>query len=213
MDGADASTTFIDNSSSAKTVTVNGDAQIDTAQSKFGGASGLFDGTGDGLLVPSGTDFVFGSGDFTVEGFVRSSSFSAFQGLVGKRANSGASPYGPFVLGIEGTTGRLAWFSSTSGSAWALALVASSGLTLNTWQHFAFSRQGTTARIFMDGAQVGSGTLSGTLTTNASSVSVGSSAADSSLGLTGWLDEIRITKGVARYTSAFTPPASAFPNS
>lgn len=213
MDGSDASTTFTDSSASPKTVTTVGNAQIDTAQFKFGGASGLFDGTGDGLLVPSGADFEFGSGDFTVEGFVRTAGVSAFQGIVGKRANSGASPYGPFVFGIENSTGKLAWFSSTTGSSWALVLLATSGLTLNTWQHFAFVRNGTTARIFMDGVQVGSGTLTGTLVVNASSVSVGSSAADSSLSMNGWLDEIRVTKGVARYTADFTPPSTAFPDS
>src|SRR3990167_7227024 len=70
-DGTDASTTFTDNSISSHVTTANGNAQIDTAQSKFGGASGLFDGTGDYLSVPNSDDWDFGTGDFTVDMWLR----------------------------------------------------------------------------------------------------------------------------------------------
>ncbi|MEJ0012775.1 MAG: hypothetical protein WDM94_09155 [Bauldia sp.] len=60
-------TTFVDSSASGRTITANGNAQVDTAQAKFGGASALFDGAGDYLTVPASADFNFGTGDFTVE--------------------------------------------------------------------------------------------------------------------------------------------------
>ena len=69
-DGADGSTTFID-SATGKTITASGNAQIDTAQYKFGGASGLFDGTNDFLYTPNHADFTFGTGDFTIDFWVR----------------------------------------------------------------------------------------------------------------------------------------------
>ena len=80
-DGTDASTTFTDSSSPAKTVTAVGDAQLDTAQFKFGTASGLFDGTGDELTVTDHADFDFGTGDFTIEFFVRFNSVTGVQGF------------------------------------------------------------------------------------------------------------------------------------
>jgi hypothetical protein len=67
MDGANASTSFIDNSPTPKTVVANGNIQISTAQSKFGGASAYFDGSGDFLQIANNQDFNMGSGDFTIE--------------------------------------------------------------------------------------------------------------------------------------------------
>ena len=67
FDGADGSTTFTDSSLTPKTRTANGDAQIDTADSKFSGASGLFDGTDDYITTPDSADFVLGSEDFTID--------------------------------------------------------------------------------------------------------------------------------------------------
>src|SRR5687768_6144765 len=69
MDGADGSTTFTDES--GKTWTARGDAQIDTAQSVFGGASGRLDGNGDFVDTPDHADWDFGSGDFTLDLRVR----------------------------------------------------------------------------------------------------------------------------------------------
>jgi hypothetical protein len=69
---ADGTTTFIDQSASAKTLTTVGNAQYDTAQAAPGmTSSGLFDGTGDALTALDSDDWSFGSGDFTVEAFVR----------------------------------------------------------------------------------------------------------------------------------------------
>ncbi|MCH7827478.1 MAG: hypothetical protein IIC75_05850 [Bacteroidetes bacterium] len=71
MNGTDTSTVFTDDSASAHSVTANGNAQIDTAQSVFGGASGLFDGTGDYLSIPDNADFDVGGGDWCVDFRVR----------------------------------------------------------------------------------------------------------------------------------------------
>src|SRR3989338_6322305 len=76
MEGADAGTTFTDTETTPKAVTANGNAQIDTAQSKFGGASGLFDGAGDYLTIPSSSAFDFGTGNFTIDFWVRLASNS-----------------------------------------------------------------------------------------------------------------------------------------
>jgi hypothetical protein len=69
-DGTNGSTTIVDSSPSPKTVTAVGDAQISTAQSKFGGASIAFDGNGDYLDASSSNQYAIGTEDFTVEGWV-----------------------------------------------------------------------------------------------------------------------------------------------
>ena len=82
MDGANNSTTFTDRSYSPKTVTAFGNAKISTAQSKFGGASAAFDGSGDYIEFDRGTDLQFGAGDFTIEGWVNLNSFASYQSVV-----------------------------------------------------------------------------------------------------------------------------------
>jgi hypothetical protein len=77
MDGADNSTTFTDSSPTAHTVTRSGDAKISTTQSQFGGASAYFDGTGDYLTVANSEAFNFGSGDFTIDCWIRPAAVSA----------------------------------------------------------------------------------------------------------------------------------------
>lgn len=210
FDGADASTSFPDVGPKNKTATPVGNVQIDTAQSKVGGASGLFDGAGDGLHIASDTDFEFGSGDFTVEGWLRLNALNTFQGILAKRADSSGAPFGPFVFAVDGSN-RLVWYAAINNAAWALISTPATTLTSGVWYHFAYTRQGTSARTFLDGALIGTGTLSGTLVTNASDVTVGLSAANNSLGFNGWLDELRVTKGVARYTATFTPPPGPLP--
>jgi hypothetical protein len=92
-------------------------------------------------------------------------------------------------------------------------LTASTAISANTWVHFAATRSGTTVRLFRNGALDGTATISGQAGSN--SITIGNQAPG--LGnnnyLIGYLDDIRLTKGVARYTTSFTPPTAAFPNS
>lgn len=207
MDGADGSTTFIDSSSSAKSATVGGNAQIDTAQSKFGGASGLFDGSGDYLSYPSGADFGFGTGDYTVEGWARFTG-AAIDRCVFDNRTGGNTGIGIYVdqslanannrLTLAGNSGTLAGVSSTQFAASA------------AFQHWAVSKSGTTVRGFIDGLQVWSITDSRAL----QSTSSGFIAANylGTQSFLGHLDDIRVTKGVARYVAGFSPPSAPFPN-
>ena len=148
-DGTDASTTFTDSSTTPHTVTANGNAQVDTSQSQFGGASGLFDGTGDYLSIPETTDFDFGTGDFTIDFWLRFNTGSTslardlFElGLYSQNKGVAAQWNGFSILvyfngGTEIFTG-----------AWAP--------TENTWYHLAMARSGTNFRVFIDGTQLGS---------------------------------------------------------
>lgn len=211
MDGADASTTFTDSELTPKTVTANGNAQIDTAQSKFGGASGLFDGTGDYLSIPDSTDFDFGTGDFTIDFWIRPATNPAASGYGGLISTDNAA---------GGSNGWEVWISNTrivtfSMSGAGTALLESAALTANVWTHIAVVRNGTGASgltLYINGTAVD--TYTGNVTIN-----------DGNLGMVlgriyttffaghtynGYMDEVRLSKGIARWTTDFTPPAEAY---
>ncbi|MBK6587935.1 MAG: LamG domain-containing protein [Acidobacteria bacterium] len=92
-----------------------------------------------------------------------------------------------------------------------MSLVSGSNLSANTWYHLAATRQGSTYRLFVDGTQVATTTSSITIHDNANSLYIGTSTDGSTSPVNGYIDDLRITKGVARYTANFTPPAAAFP--
>jgi hypothetical protein len=214
FDGVDGSTTFTD--VTGKTVTAAGNAHIETDQSKFGGASGQFDGTGDYLQVPASADFSFGTGDLTLEAWVYLAGDSASAGEgrfanIVTVANINTTVYLGFVILGDGTT---------TGTGLRLYeglnnVGVNTTITKNTWHHLAVTRSGSTVRFWVDGTQAG--------TDQTYTRSLGSSSYDLFVGghtwidfnyvLNGYIDDLRITKGLAEYTANFTPPTEAFPDS
>lgn len=212
-DGSDGSTTFADSGPSARSVTAVGNAHIEVDQYKFGTASGYFDGSGDYLNCGDHTDFELGSGEFTLEAWVRltaySGNFGGYYGgvIFGKDAATGRS----FQWKITGTSSSWTGMSfSTAGSE----ITASYTFSLNTWYHVAVCKSGTTLRFFVDGTQIGTNaTHNSTIANVATALTVGGILyATVELQIPAFLDDLRFTKGAARYTSNFTPPAAAFPN-
>lgn len=208
MNGANASTTFPDHSYNALAVTANGNAQISTAQSKFGGASAAFDGTGDYLSVPSSTALDFQSGDYTIETWVRLNSIGGSAQTILNRYQTWTSALA-FSLYLQ-STGAIRYMAGNSAP---VLLTSVSTITANAWHHIAVSCANGTTRLFVNGQ----------LEASTSAVAAISSSAVLRLGanlestpvefLNGYIDELRITKGIARYTSTFTPPTTQFPNS
>lgn len=209
FDGSNGSTTFTDQT--GKTWAPSGNAQISTAQSMFGGASGLFDGSGDFISTPSHADFNFGAGNFTIECWVRPTNFGNYRVIAAKRASG--SVVAPFCIQFNtgGNNSRLFVSFSLNGSTWALQLSSGTSMSSATWYHVAVVRNGTTVTVYQNGVSVASGTLTGELMTNANAVTVGADG-DGATGFNGYIDEMRVSKGVARYTAAFTPPSAPFPN-
>lgn len=181
-------------------VTLNGNASRSAAQSKFGGYSAYLDGTGDYITVPSGSDFAFGTGDFTVEfWFMQTVAGNPF--LIDCRPTS--STNGAYVTTYI-NAGTVVFFTNSA------ARITSSAITTGAWYHVAVCRSGTSTRLFLNGTQTGS-TYTDPTNYIASPVNIGASG-NGLFPLTGYFDDIRITKGVARYTANFTPPAAAFPH-
>lgn len=206
MDGSDASTTFTDSSLTPKTVTANGNAQIDTAQSVFGGASGLLDGS-DYLTVPDSDDWHWGSGDWTIDFRVRFNSESVYDTFLSQWPGGGN--YG-ILLAQYANTNTFYLFASSDGTAFTICSVTWNPSTA-TWYHVAIVRTGNVVKFFIDGTQIGTNqTLTGSIFNSTATLNIGRTEAGDQHYFDGWLDEFRISKGIARWTSNFTPPTEAY---
>jgi hypothetical protein len=208
MDGSDASTTFTDES--GKTWTRSGNAQIDTAQYVFGGASGLFDGTGDCIGTPDNADFDIGAGDFTFDFRIR---FAAIGGAGSVHLlleqNDSASQRGYGLGLLDGTTLYFFWTTDGTGGTFA-TVTASWSPSINIWYHIAVTRSGTSLRFFINGTQIGStGTISATIFNSNQPFEIAGGLLSSNY-TNGWIDEFRFSKGIARWTSNFTPPTAPY---
>ena len=197
MDGSGS--TFTDNSPSPKTLTAFGDATQSTTQSKWGGKSARLSG---GYISASDASLALGSGDFTAECWVNFDSVASYQQVFSGRPNNGT--YAESASLAVTPSGTLLW--------WNFGAVVEStiSLTPSVWNHIALVRQSGTITIYINGVSAGS--ASGyTQNLSSQSFSVGANA-NGSEPITGYIDELRITKGVARYTANFTPPTAAFPD-
>ena len=202
LNGSNGSTTITDSSTSPKTCTAYGNAAISTTQSKFGGASAAFDGTGDYILASSNAAWAFGTGDFTVECWVYRTS-----------APSQAS-----IMGVGYTVGGFGLFIDNSHQinvtrpGTAIDHTFNASVPTNAWSHIAITRSGTSLRCYVDGVQKGS-TATNSTNYAQGGLTIGIDGDTSTQPFDGYIDEFRITKGVARYTgSTYTVPTTAFPD-
>ena len=202
MDGSNGSTTFTDSSSNNVVVTANGDAQISTAQSKFGGSSGYFDGS-DHLSINGTTYPIDLSGDFTIEFFVRHTNASGNQKYIDTRS---ASVVIADALLIDLSTNFRLFIDGSD------RLLGNAGApSVNTWYHIAIVRSGTSIKYFLGGTEELDYTQSTPkdYTLDYAWVIAVNGTTLNQQYLSGYLDELRITS-TARYTSNFTPPTAAF---
>lgn len=217
FDGTDAATTFTDET--GKVWTAAADAQIDTAQKKFGTASGLFDGTGDYISTPDHADWNFGTGDFAIDLWVRFNALPTKAGgtnyvmpLVGQVTDASNGWF--FIIWTQnGGDYTLRFYSESGGVAVYSHNIAFASAATATWYHFVVSRASGVSYIFVDGTLLSSVAASGTLPDLASDVQVGTAAAmftSTIQNFNGWIDELRISKGIARWTADFTPPGYAY---
>jgi len=194
-----------------------GDAQIDTAQSKFGGASALFDGTGD--LLQASTDAsltISSSEDFTIEGWIRPGSVSGTPGLLTDRASSSSLAGVNWDISIyNGTylTTRTATllFETGSGAGSIIIISNNNVFTTNTWYHFAVVRSSNVISMYVNGVDVTNnraGTQSAGI--GAGNLNIGGFP-NGALMYSGHFDEMRWSN-TARYTTGFTPSTTPFQN-
>lgn len=204
FEGTDASTTFTDSSSSARTGTANGNAQIDTAQYYFQTSSGLFDGTGDFVTYPDSNDWTF-AGNFTIEVHARFSSLAASRALWGQ----GSSATAQYRL-IVSTAGAIT-FEVINTSTIITMASANGVIVIDTWYHIAVVRNGNDFNLYVNGVSVASTTDADAIPNYAGTFRVGADGASAN-GMAGWLDELRVSN-VARWTTGFTVPDYAYDTS
>lgn len=209
FDGADGSTTFTD--VKGLTWTLVGNARLDTSRVKYGSAALLLDGSGDYAWASNPT-LNLGGGDYTVEGWAYYDAtsfsrhffiFSTFSSQGQGRVFVNIDPNGNLSYGEQGPYGSPNLGGTTTTNA-----------PFQTWFHWAAVRSGTTMRLFKDGVKIGEWTSQPVYNFFAEHFRVG--RLDSGAYELGWLgsvDELRVTKGVARYSADFTPPAAPFPDS
>ncbi len=211
-EGDNNSTTITDQK--GHTITANGNAKISTTQSKFGTSSIAFDGTGDYLSIPTNTDVIF-ENDFTIEGWIYYNSLTSTD-----TDGYGSATF--YSIGNNGTAGTISQFSialynsnvvvsnSNNGSG-GLIITSNISVSINTWYHIAVTRQSSSLKLFINGVLVGSTTLAGTIGNINWSTYFGRQAYQYTRSLNGYLDDIRITKGIARYTNNFSVPVNTYP--
>jgi hypothetical protein len=179
-----------------------GNAQISTTVKKYGTGSLYFDGTGDYLTGLSNPIYAVGTTNFTVEAWVYPTAFSAYRSVFDTRttlSNAG------MVLGL----------ANSSAGVWGLykgagvtVVQSSTNLTSNTWQHIAAVRSGSTVTLYLDGVSVGSATDAQDFSQQGCNVG----RTFDNYTWSGYIDDLRVTRGYARYTANFTPPTAAFSN-
>ena len=218
MNGADGSTVFTDDSPSAHVATAQGNAQIDTAESKFGGASGLFDGTGDWLSIPDSADFSFAGDPLTIDFWVRFNALSAEDGLFSiSNTASGQDTQDVMTLRISSADPANIQFLVVSGGSTLINQSAAHGMTTGNWYHIALIRGwGGNANdwaVTVNGSSVLTFTDADSIPNFTQALRIADDAFSGNSPLNGWLDEFRIVKGTAIWTSNFTPSSVPYQTS
>ena len=214
-DGANNSTQFLDNSKLPKIITVNGDAKVSTVQSKFGGASLLLNGSSDYLSLAANDAFAFTTGDFTIEAFIRPS-VSSGHGIFSTQRQSASAPFGlAFDVRLVSGSPRLEVFYGWNSNGYQTA--AQTVLTDGSFHHVVLQRKAGVIEIYLDGAKltlttIGSGIASSVSFTDNVAV-IGRNFATAAVEyFNGYIDDLRVTKGIARYSDGYTVPTVAFPD-
>lgn len=183
-----------------------GNAQISTTVVKYGTGSIAFDGAGDYLLTDASdvNALAFGSGDFTIEMWVYPTAGTSRM-LYDGRPSSAVSLSPTIYINASNV---LAYYTNGADR------ITGASLTLNTWSHIALVRSSGSTKLYINGTQSGSTYADTNVYVNAATRPIigadGGNVANQNYA--GYIDDLRVTKGYARYTANFTPPAAAFPN-
>ena len=204
-----------DESPTPKTITVAGNASISTATFKYGDSSLSFNGSG-GLSVAYGTDLDLAAGDFTIEAWVR---INALPGngvgvTLVSRYTSTARSY-QWWLYQSGSTVFFFFDWTTDNSTRKFAYATIPTPNLSAFSHYAVVRSGNEILLFVDGQKrtlSGQDSPIGTFFNQSTPLEVGTAnSIFGTIALNGFIDDLRVTPGIARYTANFTPPPAQLP--
>jgi hypothetical protein len=201
MDGADTSTTFTDSSDFAHTVTPGGNAQVDTSAFKFGTGSAQFDASGDYLLLDGSSDFEFGTGDFTIDFWAYNTTSSFRVAYDGEPLGGGSGVY-PRIYFNNNTP----VYDTSDGSV----EIFNNTVSQNVFHHIAVVRSSGETTLYVNGVAQGTATDTNNYGNGASRPVIGASGDALTSSWSGRIDELRVSKGIARWIANFTPPSAAY---
>ncbi|TXH45620.1 MAG: LamG domain-containing protein [Desulfurellales bacterium] len=197
FDGSDGSTSFVDSNAggSAHTWTANGDAQLDTAQLKFGTASGLFDGSGDYISAPDHADFSLGSSDWVIDFWLKTA-VSGLMYICGQCDGAGStSSIAAYVEKTAGNVLRVA--VNVGGSIYSVA--GTTAVNTGAQVHCAAVRSSNTLKLYVNGVKEGTDASGlGAINDSGSPFGVGGLGVYGFTRFNGWLDEFRLSVGTDR---------------
>lgn len=208
MDGANNGTSFPDDAAGGSPHTWSAvDAVTATANVKFG-TSALKTSAGY-ISTPDSADFSLGSSDFTIDFWINHNGTSGLVGLAGQLdAVGNVSSQSIYIYRIGGT-GPISVSIRTTGIVDLTSTTVFAGTS--TWNHIAIVRSGSTVRLFVNGVQEASASISGPVNDSSTNWSIGRIGENSSFPASSVLfDEFRLSVGVARWTSNFTPPDAPY---
>ena len=190
--------------STTKASTTTGSTDSTSAQSVFYNRSFVLDGNGDDIRVPDDADFTFGSGDFTLECWAYQTANSSWRSLMMKydSTESNASWYWALNTGVNNF-----YFYYSGANSKLMQKTSNTAILLNTWVHFAITRSGNVFRMFENGIQVGTMTESVTNNDGTIRFTVGADG-NQNYDFAGYFSDVRVYKGVAKYTSNFIPAST-----
>jgi Concanavalin A-like lectin/glucanases superfamily len=186
--------------------------QTSTATSVFGGSSILMGGTGYALTTPDHADWDLGAGDFTIEGWFR---IGVVRKALFAQIATNATDFAWEITMDTGTAGApvLSFLYATgAGAAFDVEVDRPFSANVGQWYHIAVVRSGANLLFFIDGVQQGAAFNIGAavIRNSAAPLRIGGDAKTTGNDFNGYMDELRISKGIARYTSGFTVPAAPF---
>ena len=203
-----------DSSLVGKTIQNNGTVTFSTTQYKFGGSSAYFDGatTSSLYINDSNGDFNFGIGDFTIDFWMCPSANNVYpNGIL--TSSTQTSPFWHYFLGswilMFSDSSNIKLYYATTGSSYRSSSAAR--ITPNVWQHVAMVRNGLNVYVFISGNLAITFPLSsGETFSSDGKFGIGQHDIRTNYNYKGYIDELNISKGVARWTSNFTPPTQAY---
>jgi hypothetical protein len=197
---------IVDNSTNAIALTRNGDVSVRSLNpfQRNTKTSMYFDGTGDLLSIPVNPVFGFGTGDFTVECWFNQTATATAEYEIIETQTTNA-----FVIYKIGASGALSWRGYASAND--QTLLTHANIAINTWYHIAVSRSSGVTKGFVNGVQVFSvtDTLNYAIPTVVTTVGGRNGGTNS---FPGYIEDLRVTKGYARYTANFAPPTTKWPS-
>lgn len=203
MNGANNGITFSDYSVVPKTVTAVGNAKTSTAQSKYYGSSGYFDGSGDYLTLSNTRDLHLTNQDFTLSAWVYPEALAGENGIIGKW--SGADNYS-WIMVLNASNQIAIYYYTNATTSVFSNFTSSFSVTDGVWTHIAITRSGNTLRIFANGVlRYTNASFTPTIFNPAAPITCGGDGVGGS-SFKGYLQDVYMLLGVAQWTADFTPP-------